>query len=82
MQQIILDKLQPIFREVFDTPNLEIERSSSADTVAGWDSYAHINLIMAIEREFNIRFGLGELDQLTNVGELVDLMESKLNRPR
>ena len=80
MQQIIMDRLQPIFRDVFDNPKLVVGRSSSAETVEGWDSLAHINLVSAIEQEFKIRFALGELEQLKNVGEMVDLMERKLNR--
>jgi acyl carrier protein len=75
----ILEKLQPIFQDVLDNPELRIDRSSSALTVPGWDSLAHINLVVAIEHEFNIKFALGELEELKNVGEMVDLMERKIN---
>ena len=75
----ILVQLQPIFRDVLDNPKLVITRDSSAANVAGWDSLAHINLISAIEHEFGIRFALGELEELKNVGEMVDLMEQKLS---
>jgi acyl carrier protein len=57
---------------------LVIERSSNAETVEGWDSLAHINLISAIEREFKIKFALGELESLKNVGDMIDLMAKKL----
>ena len=75
----ILVQLQPIFRDVLDNPKLVITRDSSAANVAGWDSLAHINLISAIEHEFGLRFALGELEELKNVGEMVDLMEQKLS---
>jgi len=75
----ILFQLQPIFRDVLDNPKLVITRDSSAANVAGWDSLAHINLISAIEHEFGLRFALGELEDLKNVGEMVDLMEQKLS---
>lgn len=74
----ILEQLQPIFRDVLDNPNVLVTRESSAATVAGWDSLAHINLVSAIEHEFGIRFALGELEDLKNVGEMIDLMERKL----
>lgn len=76
----LLVQLQPIFRDILDNPNLSITRESNASNVEGWDSLAHINLISAIEQEFGIRFALGELEELKNVGDMVDLMEQKLAR--
>ena len=78
MPEAILEKLQPIFRDIFDDPRLSIGRESSAETVEGWDSLAHINLVSAIEQEFGIRFALGELETLKNVGEMADLIQAKL----
>lgn len=75
-----LTRLQPIFRDIFDREDLTITRESSAENVDGWDSLAHINLISAIEQEFHIRFALGELETLKNVGEMIDLMHRKLDR--
>jgi acyl carrier protein len=74
----VLAALQPIFRDVLDDPNLQINRGSNAATVRGWDSLAHINLISAIEQEFSVRFALGELEELKNVGDMIDLIERKL----
>jgi acyl carrier protein len=82
LQTPLLEMLQTIFQNVFDNQDLHIDRSSSASTVPGWDSLAHINLVVAIEHEFRIKFALGELDQLKNVGEMVDLMERKINSKR
>jgi acyl carrier protein len=75
-----LDKLQPIFRDVFDEDDLVVTREASAQTIDGWDSLAHINLISAIEQELKVRFALGELEGLKNVGDMVDLIEKKLGR--
>lgn len=72
-------RLQAIFRDVFDSETLHITRETSAETIEGWDSLAHINLVSAIEQEFRIRFALGELQSMKNVGELLDLMEKKLS---
>jgi acyl carrier protein len=74
----ILSQLEPIFRDILDNSRLNLTRESNASNVAGWDSLAHINLISAIEQQFGISFSLGELQELKNVGEMIDLMERKL----
>ena len=63
---------------MFGDDTLTVHRDSNASTVDGWDSLAHINLITAIEQEFGIRFALGELESLKNVGEMIDLIRAKL----
>jgi acyl carrier protein len=77
-----MERVQTIFQDVFDDTELRIDRSSSAATVPGWDSLAHVNLVGAIQEEFKIKFALGELEQLKNVGDLLDLMERKINSRR
>ncbi len=76
----ILARLQPIFRDVLDDPKLVITAQSSGKNVEGWDSLAHINLVSVIEQEFGIRFALGELESLKDVGDMVALMQKKLKR--
>jgi acyl carrier protein len=78
--QELLSRLQPIFRDVFDDPSVSVGRESNAGTIEGWDSLAHINLVTSVEQEFGIRFALGELQGLKNVGDMLDMMEVKLNR--
>ncbi|MGB7281762.1 MAG: acyl carrier protein [Candidatus Acidiferrum sp.] len=76
----ILEEIQPIFRDILDQPQLKITRESNAMNVEGWDSLAHINLVTAIEKQFRIKFALGELQELKNVGEMVDLISAKSHR--
>ena len=57
----ILERIQPVFRDVMDQPSLHVQRESDARSVEGWDSLVHINLILAVEQEFGVRFALGEL---------------------
>lgn len=78
MNDDILAQLQPIFQDVLDQPDLVITRESNAQNVEDWDSLAHINLVTSIERHFKIKFALGELQELKNVGEMIDLIEQKL----
>jgi len=74
----LLEELQPIFRDVLDNPNLVITRDSNASTVEDWDSLAHVNLVTVIEGRYKVRFALGELQDLKNVGDLIDLLTEKL----
>jgi acyl carrier protein len=74
----LLEEVQDIFRDVFDQPDLVISRESNASTVDDWDSLAHINLVTAIEKRYKIKFALGELQELKNVGDMLDLMRVKL----
>jgi acyl carrier protein len=67
-----------VFRDVLDDPKLVVTRHSSGYNVPGWDSLAHINLVSETEREFGVRFALGELESLKNVGDMVDLIARKL----
>jgi len=74
----IIKDIQPIFRDVLDIPDLQLTRQSNASNVEGWDSLAHVNLVMAIEKRYKIKIALGELQDLKNVGEMADLIQKKL----
>ena len=74
MRDEIFDSLQNIFRDIFDDEDLIISNSTNSDEIEDWDSLNHINLVSAIEKEFNIKFALGELMALKDVGAMVDLM--------
>jgi acyl carrier protein len=74
----ILAELTPIFQEVLDQPDLALSRESNASNVDGWDSLAHVNLVTSIQQHYKIKFALGELQELKNVGEMVDLIAVKL----
>lgn len=73
----VLAQLQPIFQEALNQPNLTVTRASNAMNTKNWDSLAHIELIEMVERHFKVRFALGELQDLKEVGDLVDLVVEK-----
>ncbi len=75
-----METLTDIFRQVFDDPSIVIKRETTADDIDEWDSLSHINLVIAVETKFNIKFALGELQALKNVGEMVDLIEKKIRK--
>jgi acyl carrier protein len=73
----IITELTPIFQDVLDLPDLALTPESSANNVDGWDSLAHVNLVVAIEKHYKLKFALGELQGLKNVGEMADLIVRK-----
>jgi len=79
-RESIIRELDPIFQDILDQPDLHLGPESNAATVDGWDSLAHVNLVMAIEQQMRIRFALGELQTLKNVGEMADLIIKKRQR--
>jgi acyl carrier protein len=72
-------KLQDIMRRIFDQDDLEITRGLTADQVDGWDSLAHVHLVVAIEKEFGIRLKTTEILHLKCVGDLLDLIQARKN---
>jgi acyl carrier protein len=74
---LIIRDLQPIFADILDQSDLRLAPESNASNVEGWDSLAHINLIVAIEKRYRIKFALGELQDLKNLGEMVILIQRK-----
>jgi len=62
---------------VLDQPHLAITMRTTADEVEGWDSFNHVNIVVAIENEFGINFNTAEMEELREVGEIVKLIEAK-----
>ena len=77
-REMLFDGVQDIFRDIFDEEDMVIEDKTSSDDVEEWDSLNHINLVSAIEVEFKIKFTLGELMALKDVGVMVNLILEKL----
>ena len=75
----ILNKLQNIFREIFDDENLVLSRETSANDIEEWDSLAQINIIESCGTEFETKFDLNDITKLKNVEDMVILVEKKLN---
>lgn len=77
-QQEIYAQLTTIFHDLFDDETLVLSPGLTAAEVPDWDSFNHINLIVAVESRFKIKFQTAELESLHTVGHLVDLIEKKL----
>ena len=75
-KQTIFDAVQQIFRDNFDDEDLVITRDTCADDIEDWDSLEQINLLVAMEHRFHIKFKLDDVSALQNVGDMIALVES------
>lgn len=72
------ETLNEVFRDVFDDESIEVSDSTTSDDIEDWDSLEHINLIAAVEQEFGIKFNMGQVVTMKNVGEMVDIILSQI----
>ena len=73
--------LTRILHDVFDDDTIVLRPDLSAADVDGWDSLAHVRLLLTVERKMGIKFNAVEAGKLKNVGELIELIDSKLSAP-
>lgn len=74
----IYSQLTIIFRDLFDSPSLVLTPELTAASVPEWDSFNHINLIVAVEQRFSIKFQTAELESMHTVGHLTNLIQLRL----
>ena len=75
---MISDKLKKVILEVLELDDFDMQDETTADQVPGWDSLNHINVILAVEKEYNLKFKGLEILRVKNIGELQSLIDSKL----
>lgn len=74
----IFEKLNEIFRNVLDNDEIEVGETTRADDIEEWDSLSHIQMIVAIEKTFKLKFNSREVMKWDNVGEMVDTIIKKI----
>lgn len=74
----VFGKLNEVFREVFDEEDITVTETTTADDIEDWDSLEHINLMAAVEQEFGIKFTMGQIVTMKNVGEMATIILEKL----
>ncbi|AKK72823.1 acyl carrier protein [Chryseobacterium sp. P1-3] len=74
----ILNQLSNVFREELDNEEITLTAETTANDVEEWDSLSHIQLIVAVEKAFGIRFTSSEIQSWNNVGEMADSIAAKL----
>ncbi len=73
----ILDEVNNLVREVFQRDDVTLSLESTAADVDGWDSFRHIEIMLAIELRFAIRFTSSELDEMQTIRDLVDAISRR-----
>jgi acyl carrier protein len=74
----IYSKLTRILQDVFDDDELIARPDLTADQVEGWDSFAHLRLIFAVEKAFGVKFAASQIAGFRNVGDLAQMIDSKV----
>lgn len=72
------EKLNEVFRDVFDDDSICVTDTTTSDDIEDWDSLEHIDLIAAVEQEFGMKFNMGQVVTMKNVGEMADIIMSQL----
>jgi acyl carrier protein len=73
----VLLQLSAIMQEVLDDPSVELTPATTADDVEGWDSMSNIMFVVEIERRLGIKFNTAEIEEMRNVGDMLDLIAAK-----
>lgn len=71
-------KLNEVFRDVFDDESITVTETTTADDIEEWDSLEHINLLAAVEQEFGMKFNMGQVVSMKNVGEMADIIVNQI----
>ena len=74
----VYEKLNGVFRVVFDNEDITVNDATTADDIDDWDSLEHINLVVAVEKCFGIKFTMGEVTGMKNVGEMADIILGRI----
>ena len=73
----IYERLNTVFRDFFDDDDIELDADTTADDIDDWDSLNHITLMSAVEDEFGLRFTMGEVSGMKNVGEMAEIIKNR-----
>ena len=75
----ILKGVQDVFIDVLEDDNIVLNYNTTADDIMGWDSLNHVVIIVEIEKKFNLKFKLEEIQSFKNIGEICDMVFNKVN---
>lgn len=76
----VFNRLNGIFRDVFDDDELVVTDETCADDVEDWDSLRHITLVSAVEKAFGMKFSMREVLEMENVGAMADILAERATK--
>lgn len=74
----VFKTLNEVFQDVFDDETITVNASTTSEDIEEWDSLEHINLIAAVEQEFGMKFTMGQVVTMKNVGEMADIIIGRI----
>lgn len=74
----VFERLNKVFQDVFDDEEITVNDATTSADIEDWDSLEHINLVAAVEQEFGIKFTMGQVVTMKNVGEMVDIILTQM----
>lgn len=74
----VFKKLDEVFQDVFDDDSIMVNENTTSNDIEDWDSLEHINLVVAVEKKFDMKFNMGEVNSMKNVGEMVDIILKRI----
>ena len=76
----IYERLNNVFRDVFDDDSICVKPETTSNDIEDWDSLEHINLVVAVEQEFGMKFNMNEVTTMKNVGEMVEIIMTRMQK--
>jgi acyl carrier protein len=80
MSTTLLDRVRSIAADVLEVPVVRISAGSSPETIDTWDSVRHLNLVLALEQEFNLQFEPEEIDQMKDIHHILEILGNKVTQ--
>jgi acyl carrier protein len=80
MSTTLLDRVRSIAADVLEVPVDRISAGSSPETIDTWDSVHHLNLVLALEQEFNLQFEPEEIDQMKDIHHILGILGNKVTQ--
>ena len=77
--QQIYEMLDEVFQDVFDDDSIHVTPETTADDIEDWDSLEHINLVVAVENKFHVKFKMSEVVGFRNVGDMVNVLAERIS---
>lgn len=79
-REAVYERLNKVFQDVFDDEEIVVCDTTTSDDIEDWDSLEHINLVAAVEQEFGIKFTMGQVVTMKNVGEMVNIILDNITK--
>lgn len=75
----LLKEIEKLIQKLFDDKDIKLKTNTIAKDIQGWDSLAHVNIVLSLEKKFNFRFNPKDIYNFQNIGELIEIIKEHIN---